>query len=497
MSGVGTFGPDAGIAAAPAGSRIAVIDFGPGPLTVSLLVTAPDGTFRTIESRSLPPVSAADLTEMGLPAVVGAVVNVLRTAGITSPADLHALYLSGAVALSPLVQQAFRPLCADQRPLLSRPSQLDMRPVRGEVFPKRPRILLAIGIACALVVVIGIVVGIAVSGNGSHPSAVADSPSVALGVRLGSAYTAVDSAAGRLYVADQTERTVVVVDIANHTVVEKINLSGDLVGLALDPALHRLYVAGKGDSSHELDGPRAMLAVVDTTTNVVINWVDTGKGAGGVAVDPVTHLVYVTTEKYVGFQQDPTTVDVNATASISVIDPSSATVVASIPVGTSAAEIAVDPAGRTAYVAGSRYDPVTKNGHGVIVVDLAAQRVTGLLAVPTNGMVRMAVDFAANTVVMTDIDNVYLVDLVTHALVAKIGGTDFGAVAVDPARHRAYVVENSGDGYQLRVVDTARRTDGTPLRTGMKSLVGSTVDPQSHVLYALVGDSVLFIPASN
>ncbi|MEC3955062.1 hypothetical protein VMT65_18620 [Nocardia sp. CDC153] len=107
----------------------------------------------------------------------------------------------------------------------------------------------------------------------------------------------------------------------------------------------------------------------------------------------------------------------------------------------------------------------------------------------------MAVDFAANTVVMTDNGTTYPVDLVTDALVAKVGGSDFGAVAVDPERHRAYVVENSGEGYQLRVVDTARRTDGTPFRTGMKSLVGSAVDPQSHVVYALVGDSVLFISA--
>lgn len=204
--------------------------------------------------------------------------------------------------------------------------------------------------------------------------------------------------------------------------------------------------------------------------------------------------MYVTNETSLGFQQDPDVVNVNATATLSVIEPQSARLLSSIELGTSAAEVAIDPTGRTAYVAGSRYGS-KQNDFGVIEVDLPSSRVTGVIAVPGNGVPRMAGDFSADVAVLVGNDNIYLADLGTRALVCTLrAASASGSVSVDSARHVAYAVDNARRGYQLLAVDITGRALGTAIGTGGKMLVGSAVDPVSHAIYALVGGAVVFIP---
>lgn len=497
MTGVGVSGLAAGIAPAPAGSRIAVIDFGSAALTVALLTVSADGSTRVIDSRSLPPVSAADLTEPGLPPVVSAAVDVLRGAGITSPDDIHALYLAGSAALDPLVQQAFRPLCADQRVKQSVPQSVPIAtPVRTgpagrpNSSSKLPLIIFAV------LVVIVVVVGVVVAMGGGDRRAAPDYPTVQIGREAGAKQGVVDSAAGRLYVADDTAKSVAVVDTANRTVVSRISVQDEIVGIALDPESHRLYVASQGDQGHAHSGIRAVLWVVDTTTNGVVATIETGEAGRGVAVDPGTHLVYVTNERFLGYQLDPKTVNVNAAATLSVIDPQSATVVTSVELGTSAGEVVIDPATRVAYVAGSRYDQVRGSGNGVIVVDLASNQVAGQITVPDAGLLQIAADFTANTLVLVGSDAIRLADTVTRTVDAtlRVVGAS-GSIGVDPVRHVAYVADNGRDGYRLLTVELAeRRLSDASIEMGMKLLVGSAVDPRSRAIYAFVAGTVMFVP---
>ncbi|MGW4529542.1 YncE family protein [Nocardia sp. NPDC004340] len=497
MTGVDVSGPTTGIAPAPGGSRIAVIDFGSAALTVALLTASADGSARVVDSRELPPVSAGDLTESGLPPVVSAAVDVLRGAGITSPDDIHALYLAGYAAHNPVVQQAFRPLCADQRV-----KQLVPQPVPfvgpGPTCPVgRPnsRSNLPLIIFAVLVVIV-VAVGVVVAMGGGDRRAAPDYPTVQVGREAGSKQGVVDSAAGRLYVADDMAKSVAVVDTANHTVVSTISFQDEIVGIALDPELHRLYVAGQGDRGHAHAAIRAVLWVVDTTTNGVVATIETGSEGRGVAVDPGTHLVYVTNERFLGYQLDPKTVNVNAAATLSVIDPRSATVAASFELGTAAGEVLIDPATRVAYVAGSRYDQVRGSENGVIVVDLASNQVAGQITVPDAGLVGIAADFTANTLVLVGSDAIRLADTVSRTVEAtlRVVGAS-GSIGVDPVRHVAYVADNGRDGYQLLIVELAeRRLSDASIETGMKLLVGSAVDPRSRAVYAFVAGMVMFVP---
>ncbi|MFF0637377.1 YncE family protein [Nocardia sp. NPDC004151] len=496
MTGIGVSGLAAGIAPAPAGSRIAVIDFGSAALTVALLTVSADGSTRVIDSRDLPPVSAADLTESGLPPVVSAAVDVLRGAGITSPDDIHALYLAGAAAHNPLVQQAFRPLCADQRVKQTVPQPVPFAgPAPASPVGRRNSSSNLSLIIFAVLVVIVVAVGVVVAMGGGRRAA-PDYPAVSVGREAGAKQGVVDSAAGRLYVADDMAKSVAVVDTANRTVVSTISFQDEIVGIALDPELHRLYVESQGDRGHADSTIRAVLWVVDTTTNGVVATIETGAEGRGVAVDPGTHRVYVTNERFLGYQLDPKTVNINAAATLSVIDPRSAAVVASFEFGTSAGEVVIDPATRVAYVAGSRYDQVRGSENGVIVVDLASNQVAGQITVPDAGLLRIAADLTANTLVLVGSDAIRLADTVTRTVDAtlRVVGAS-GSIGVDPVRHVAYVADNGRDGYQLLIVELAeRRLSDASIETGMKSLVGSAVDPRSRAVYAFVAGTVMFVP---
>src|SRR5262245_12158139 len=78
------------------------------------------------------------------------------------------------------------------------------------------------------------------------------------------------------------------------------------------------------------------VSVIDTTSNTVAATIPVGSGAGGVAVTPDGSTVYVAN------QGDNT---------VSVIDTTSNTVAATIPVGNEPFGVAVTPDGSTVYVA--------------------------------------------------------------------------------------------------------------------------------------------------
>jgi YVTN family beta-propeller protein len=82
------------------------------------------------------------------------------------------------------------------------------------------------------------------------------------------------------------------------------------------------------------------VSVIDASTRTVTATVPVGKNPGGVAVDPVTHTAYVT-NGYLANRDDNT---------VSVIDGSTRTVTATVPVGKGPQGVAVDPGTHTVYV---------------------------------------------------------------------------------------------------------------------------------------------------
>jgi YVTN family beta-propeller protein len=102
---------------------------------------------------------------------------------------------------------------------------------------------------------------------------------------------AVDTAAGTVYVADGGANTVSVIDMATRTVTATITVSPDDAGatVAVDPAAGIVYAA-----TPSTDGSDGVMAVIDAATNNVTTTFATSPEPSAVAVDPATHILYVT-----------------------------------------------------------------------------------------------------------------------------------------------------------------------------------------------------------
>jgi YVTN family beta-propeller protein len=205
----------------------------------------------------------------------------------------------------------------------------------------------------------------------------------------GTLSVAVNAVGTRVYVANE-QGDAATVDTASFKVVSRIfNTGGSSSGgIAVNPAGTRVYIATQARNGLGADG----IAVIDTSTNTVIAKIGgVGITPYGVAVDPTGARVYVASP---------------GSNTVAVIDASSNTVSAAIPVGASPLGVAINPAGTHVYV--------TNSGDNTVSV----------------------IDPFSRTVVAT-------VGVGIHPL----------GIALNPAGTRAYVVNNGSDN--VSVIDTS------------------------------------------
>ena len=144
----------------------------------------------------------------------------------------------------------------------------------------------------AVVVAIGLLsnVGPAVGGSPSLPlRKVAD---VALGGRSPRFdYQTIDPVARRLYVADQGDGAILVVDLVHRRILGRISGLPNVHGVLVVPAVHRLFATAQG--LHQL-------AMIDTRTDRVLSRTPAGVVPDGIAYDPVGRHVFVSDERPAG-----------------------------------------------------------------------------------------------------------------------------------------------------------------------------------------------------
>jgi YVTN family beta-propeller protein len=134
---------------------------------------------------------------------------------------------------------------------------------------------------------------------------------------------------------------------------------------------------------------------------------------------------------------------------VSVISMATNTVTHTIPVGINPYGVAVDPASHTVYVGNF------SSHHTVSVIDEASDTVTRTIPVGTSTY-GLALDPAARIAYLTDYfsGEVSVLDLTTDTVTARVNAPGAAGVAVDPARHAAYVTsggrEYLGDFYVIQ-----------------------------------------------
>lgn len=248
-------------------------------------------------------------------------------------------------------------------------------------------------------------------------------------------YLAVDAETNRVYVSNQSDDTMSVIDGTTNRMVHTIKVGHDPNGVAVNSRTNTIYVANlTGGSLSIIDGIKLTSSILHL-----------GFNPSKVAVNPSTDRVYVTIENEDGF--------------LDVVNGKQRKLIASIKLPRYPLSAAVDSDSNQIYVA----DFLCGCGR-ISVVDGATNRVTKTIRLPGASLVGgVALDQEHDRVYATDENNgFYIIDRVSGTILARVSGlhspnevasipgTTF-AVEPDTGSNQAVFINTSTFGVKKRV----------------------------------------------
>ena len=269
-------------------------------------------------------------------------------------------------------------------------------------------------------------------------------------------YAAVDTAGKRLYVSHATE--VVVIDTGTGTVVGRIAAGPGVHGMAMVPALNRVYITnGRGANP---DGSLGNVSVVDAKTLETLSKVPTGLGPDAILYEPKHKEIY-------SFN--------HSGKSVTTFDAASGKVSSTIPLAGVAEFGQVD---------GDRVFVNIEDKDAIDVIDINRHEVVAHWPVaPAEGPTGMALDAANHRLFVGGGKAVVMIDDTTGKVVASAPiceGTD--ATAYDPSSRLVFVSCSDGHVTIARVEGPAKLTVVQTLETAPRSRT-MTIDPATHKIY--------------
>jgi YVTN family beta-propeller protein len=281
---------------------------------------------------------------------------------------------------------------------------------------------------------------------------------------------AFDGVTQSLYVANEGDNTVSVIDTARCNVskasgcgrpVATVHVGNGPAGVVVDQASHTAYVTDNGASTVSVIDTATCNAEMTSGCGQVPATVAAGDNPFGIALDPVTHTVYVT-DLGASDQGDTVSVIDGATCS-ALVQSGCGDAPATVTVGSGPFGIAVNPTTDTVYVANTGQLFTTADGHTVSVINGAT----------CNASVTSGCGQVTATV--------------------PVGRAPFG-VAVDQATNTIYVVDNTGgdtdatlstiDGAHCDGMDSSGCTSTAPTDLGPgRAPNGIALDPATHTLF--------------
>jgi len=211
-------------------------------------------------------------------------------------------------------------------------------------------------------------------------------------------YLAADQKTNRVYVSNQADDTVSVIDGATNKVLSTVRVGHFPNGVAVNPNTNTIYVANLSSGS---------LSIINGT-KLTTSTLRLGASPAKVAVNPFTNRVYVTLENQNGF--------------LDVISGGERKLVASIPVPPYPLSVAVDTDSNQVMVA----DFLCGCGQ-VSLVDGATDAVMNTIKLPGASLVGgVAMDWAHDRAYATDENSgFYVIDSIKGTVLGTVGGLDY------------------------------------------------------------------------
>jgi len=262
---------------------------------------------------------------------------------------------------------------------------------------------------------------------------------------------AVNPKTNRVYVANEGDGTVSVIDGDTAAVVATIPVGYMPWAVAVNPDTNRIYVANGGDNS---------VSVIDGASDTVATTFAVGDRPKGVTVSPRTNRVYVANA---------------GSDDMTVIDGANNEVLAAVPVGQEPSAIAVNSESERVYVA-------NLHSFSVSVIDGAAGTVMDTLPVG-DAPQAVAVNTETDLVYVANGESasVSVIDGASDTVVDTVPvGTGPLSVAVDPNADRVYVVNAAESTVSVVEAATARVVATIPV-DGMPWAVA--VNPETNCIY--------------
>lgn len=232
-----------------------------------------------------------------------------------------------------------------------------------------------------------------------------------------------------------------------------------------DPGLGRLYI----DTIYS-----QTIAVVDGATDVDLANVPVNFSAGGIAIDPVDHSVYVT----------------NGTgSSVAVINATSLTVVATIAVGAYPQEIVWDPTAQAMVVANLRSNSTSW-------INCTTRSVTATIGVG-GSPISVLFDTVSHDLLVgnSNTANVSVINSTTRNVTTTVSVGSNPHVAFQNPLNGAVFVANYGSGNTTILNGSSYAKMGTVSTAPADDQVA--FDPGTQRIFVLAGSSVLSLNASN
>jgi YVTN family beta-propeller protein len=242
-------------------------------------------------------------------------------------------------------------------------------------------------------------------------------------------------------------------------VIKISTLQKDPTGIAVNPITNIIYVTNFKSNS---------VSVINGSTNSLLHVISIGEKPVGISVNPITNLVYVVNS----FIDSISVIDGSTNAVLHTLD------MASLPYG-----MDINPKLNLIYT----IDPSSSS---VKIIDGITNKVTNSIKMEGSPL-RLAVNPATNMIYVTDKSNsVSVIDGSTNtvATTIRLGGNDAPiAIAVNPATNMIYVTDKSNS---VSVIDGTKNTVATTIQLGGNDTpIAIAVNPATNMIYVTYSKS--------